>query len=322
MSKKIVVFLVSLSIIFSGIVIFSSCSKEIDPDTVIARMGNDDILWQDISDDVKFVIGIQDIDVSDKSVYTAVVLDVLNTYMIDLMCEKECDSLGIGYNKEYYSEALVSLFEAYGSEKALLDMLSDYDLDRSYVEKVCKRQARKATLYEHIIDEIVVEESEIMEYYFASIDDFHENDVRDIHTIYYAEREEAQEALEQISEIGFLKFYENVDVKEDGTVGVGETAIFKATFDKVTRSEFEASIAETIFTLPSDSFHAEPISCAIGYALIYVGSIYEDYTFTYDEMAPYIEEAIAEDKADEITEKFFEDLNKKYQVEVLYPEVD
>ena len=320
MIKRVGLSILALTTLLLGMVSMVSCSKTLSGDTVLATLDDEKILYRDIEDDINFVAGIKELDLSDEETYQELVLEVLNTYMIDLMCQKELESLGLDYNKKYYSDVLLSLFDTYGSEAALVNMLKQYGLDRTYAETVCKRQARQATLYEHVVSEITVEESQLMEYYFTHVDDFHEDEVRDLYTIYYSSKEDCQMAIKNIQASDYLSFYEKVDVDEQGNVGEGETSIYKIFFEKVTRSELDNDSAEDIFALENASYNTEPIKCSIGYCIVYVSGIHQDYTFTYDEMKPYIEEAIADDMAEEVVAKFFEELNNKYAVAILYPD--
>ena len=44
----------------------------------------------------------------------------------------------------------------------------------------------------------------------------------------------------------------------------------------------------------------------------------DNYKYSYDEMKEAIEEALIEDEENEVLNKFFEDINKDYNVEILY----
>lgn len=297
------------------ILALSSCGQKSD-DKIIARINGRDITWSDIKDDVAFVAGSAGVEKGDVE-YNSIVADVLNSFLIDTMCEMECEERGVQYDREYYGQCLLSLYGAHGSEEALVKKLKSFGLDHSYAESVCKRQAQKAALYADVISDIEISEQEIMGYYFANVDSFRYDEVRDIYTIYYGTKSDAAAAIEEIKEGDFISFYNNVDISEEGVIGPQEKAIYKTHFPKVTAGEFDEEIADIIFGLQDKTYYLEPILCNVGYFLVFVDGIYKDYTFSYDEMLPYIKEALIDERADDVAKQFFADLNERYNVQIL-----
>ena len=62
---------------------FSACGKN----EVLATIDGNKIYMSDIERDIKFITAIGEVDVNDQKAYDAMVLDILNTYMIDYMCK-------------------------------------------------------------------------------------------------------------------------------------------------------------------------------------------------------------------------------------------
>ena len=304
-----------LLLILCCTILLPACEQHRDSD-VLATINGREVTWGDIKDDVAFVAGTTGV-AEDDVEYESIVADVLNSFLIDIMCEMECETRGVQYDRAYYGQCLLSLYGAHGSEEALLKKLKSFGLDHSYAEKVCRKQALKAALYADVISKIEIEESELVEYYFTHMSEFRYEEVRDIYTVYYGNEADAKEALEIVSDSGFLAFYEQVDVSDEGVIGPNEKAIYKTRFPKVTKDEFDKSVADLIFGITDQSYYPEPIQCTVGYFLVFVDGVYTDYTFSYDEMAPYIEEALIEARADDVAKQFFADLNERYNVQIL-----
>jgi hypothetical protein len=187
-----------------------SCKK--DEDEVVARINGEEIRMSHIQDDVDFVIGIQNIDKSDQEAYRAIVLDVINAYLIDLMCQKEMDALGLRYNSDYYGASMESLIEAYGSYDALLRKISAYGLGEDYINKVCKNKANKATLSEHIASQVTVDEADILQFYIENVDDFTVDEARGMYVLFFETEDAAKAALLDIEASNFIEYYKQQDI--------------------------------------------------------------------------------------------------------------
>lgn len=299
---------ISFIIAFLMLTTLVSCKK--DEDEVVARINGEEIRMSHIQDDVDFVIGIQNIDKSDQEAYRAIVLDVINAYLIDLMCQKEMDALGLRYNSDYYGASMESLIEAYGSYDALLRKISAYGLGEDYINKVCKNKANKATLSEHIASQVTVDEADILQFYIENVDDFTVDEARGMYVLFFETEDAAKAALLDIEASNFIEYYKQQDILS--------TTVAHVHFDTVSKDEFPEEIGTPLFELDLNTYHSEPIACNLGFALIYVDQIKKNYTYTYEEMKESIEIVMLDELADKAMEDYFEDLNNKYVVELLY----
>lgn len=295
------------------IFVFTACSNNGKNDKeVIATVNGVEIYMSDIADDITFYTKLNDVDMSNPEVERAVVLEILNTYLIDYTCQAELDAMGMQYNSEYYGASYETLIEAYGSEANLVSFIKSLGLNKEYIETLCRKQARKSTLSEYIISKIEVPEKDVLQYYIENTDAFTAEEARTMYSIYYKTEEEAQTALNEINTQGFINFF-NAQSEETNS-------LYHIKFESVTADEFASSpkVAEILFALPEGTYHPLPIECNVGYVLIYVDAIKSDYTFSYDEMKEAIEEVLREEMGDEALQKFFEGLNEKYKIEIKY----
>ena len=279
---------------------------------VLATVNGNKIYMSEIEDDITFYSKINNLNLNDPETKKKVVLDVLNTYLIDYTCKAELDALGMQYKSEYYGASYETLVEAYGSESQLISFIRSLGLNKEYVEEICRKQARKATLSEYIISKITIPEEEVLQYYIENNSDFTTEEARTMYSIYYSTVEEATMALSIINDMGFKEFFKAQDTNPD--------SLYHILFESVTKEEFASSpnIQTILFGLEEGTYHSEPIACNVGYVLIYVDKIKTNYTFTYDEMKEAIEEVLIDELADQELQKFFEELNSKYKVEILY----
>ena len=307
MRKKSSFILIALTII---IALFSSSCKSKNESEIVATINGENIYMYQIQDDLDFVIGIKKIDESNEDQYKSIVVEVVNAYMIDLMCQRELDAWGMTYNPDYYGASKETLVEAYGSEQALLNKLASFGLDENYLDKVCKNQANKATLNEYIASQVIVKEEDILQYYIENSGSFKADEVRGMWALFFQTEEEAKTALLDIENVGFVEYFNQQDVLS--------TTLAHVKFDTVTQDEFPDDLGEALFSLEINTYHKSPIKCNLGYALIYVDRIEKEYTFTYEEMKDSIETVLTDEAVDLALEEYFDNLNKKYDVKFIY----
>ena len=290
---------------------FTGCQSKGSKE-VVATVNGNNIYMSEIEDDILFYSKINNLDLNNPETKRTVVLDVLNTYLIDYTCKAELDALGMQYKSEYYGASYETLIEAYGSEANLISFIRSLGLNKEYVEEICRKQARKATLSEYIISKITIPEEEVLQYYIENSADFTTEEARTMYSIYYKTIEEATMALSIINDMGFKEFFKEQDSNPD--------SLYHILFESVTKEEFASSpnVQTILFGLEEGTYHNEPIPCNVGYVLIYVDDIKTNYTFTYDEMKDAIEEVLIDELADQELQKFFEELNTKYKVNILY----
>ena len=281
-------------------------------DNVIAKIDDVEIKMSDIEKDIKFISQMDQYNLDEEGQYDQMVMDVLNTYMIDYMCKEELERLGMKYSDEYYGAAYETLIEAYGSEKKLVDFIKTLGLDREYLEELCRKEARKATLCEYLIKNVEIPESEILAYYIENSETFTVDLVRSFYFLTFKNKADADAALEDIRTNGFLPYFE-----AQSTLATADY------FDKLEHFEkdaFPTSAANILFGMSVGTFYDEAISTFAnsGYSIFYCYEEIADYKFSYDEMKVAIEEALREDEEDAILENFFDEINKDYTVEIYY----
>ena len=118
--------------------------------------------------------------------------------------------------------------------------------------------------------------------------------------------------MEEIKTIGFMEYYNKQETEK--------TADY---FDKLEHFEsdyFPQSASAILFNIKVGSYHSEALSTFSnsGYSIFYCYEEIEDYKYTYDEMKAAIKEALIEDEESKVLEQFFENINKDYEVEILY----
>lgn len=287
---------------------FSACGKN----EVLATIDGNKIYMSDIERDIKFITAIGEVDVNDQKAYDAMVLDILNTYMIDYMCKEELESRGLKYSSEAYGSAYASLIDVYGSEKKLISVIESFGLDRSYIEELCRKQARKSTLCEELVKDVTIPEEDVLQYYIENSEKFKADYVRSFYFLTFKDKSVAEAALKEIEIIGFMDYYNKQTTEK--------TADY---FDKLEHFEsdyFPQSAAAILFNIKVGSYHPEALSTFAnsGYSIFYCYEEIDNYKYTYDEMKEAIEEALREDSESEILEEFFEKINETYKVEILY----
>jgi hypothetical protein len=302
--KKILILCLTVILVAS----FTACGKN----EVLATIDGNKIYMSDIERDIKFITAIGEVDVNDQKAYDAMVLDVLNTYMIDYMCKEELERRGLKYSTEAYGSAYASLIDVYGSEKKLISVIESFGLDRSYVEELCRKQARKSTLCEELVKDIDIPDEDVLQYYIENSEEFVVDYVRSFYFLTFKDKSAAEAALEEIKTIGFMEYYNKQETEK--------TADY---FDKLEHFEsdyFPQSASAILFNIKVGSYHSEALSTFSnsGYSIFYCYEEIDDYKYTYDEMKVAIKEALIEDEESKVLEQFFEDINKDYEVEILY----
>lgn len=301
--------ILSIVLLVCTVCLLPSCKNQED-NIVVAKINGEEIRMDQIRDDIDFVIGIKKIDKSNIESYNAAVIEVINAYMIDLMCQKEMDALGLKYKDEYYGASKEALIEAYGTEQDLLNKLASFGLGEEYLDKICRNQANKATLSEYIASKVTVDESKVLQYYIENTESFSTDEIRGMYTLFFATEEEAETALLDIETHGFLAYYNLQDT--------APTTVAHVRFDTVTKDEFPDALGEALFSLNLNTYHPDPIKCNLGHALIYVDRIEKNYTFSYEEMRESIETVLLDEATDAALEAYFDNLNQKYVIELLY----
>ena len=286
----------------------TACGKN----EVLATIDGNKIYMSDIEKDITFITAIGEVDVNDQKAYDAMVLDILNTYMIDYMCKEELERRGLKYNTDYYGAAYETLIDAYGSEKKLLSVIEGFGLDRSYIEELCRKQARKATLCEELVKDVEIPEEDVLQYYIENSEEFVVDYVRSFYFVTFKDKTVAEAALKEMESIGFMEYYNKQETEK--------TADY---FDKLEHFEsdyFPKSASAILFNMKIGSHYPEALSTFAnsGYSIFYCYEEIDNYKYTYDEMKAAIEEALKEDEENAILEKFFNDINEDYEVEILY----
>lgn len=309
--KKIIALIIMIATLT---VCFAGCGNK-NSDQVIANVNGVEIKMSEIEDDIKFVSKYGKVNMDDPKAVDAMILDILNTYLIDYMCNEELKALGMTYNRDYYKASYSSLVDAYGSEDELIKHLKTFGLSREYAEELCVKQARKATLSEYLSEKykqsINIEESEVLQYYIENSSEFKADEVRTFYFVTFKEKSIAEAALKDIETNGFMKYYDGQsELKVCDYFGV---------LSHYEKESFPSSVSDELFSMSVNTY-TEPLSTFqnSGYTIMYLSEVITDYTFSYDEMKEAIEEVLLETEIDENMQKFFEELNKKYEVEILY----
>ena len=297
-----------LVIIMASMMLFSmaSCAKQ----EAIAIVNGDVVYMSDIQDDITLMMEMEGIDKNDTDKYNALVYDVLNSYVMDYICAKEMEELGLKYKSSYYGASYESLVEAYGSESKLIKFMKSIGLDREYIEDLCRKQARKATLVEYFASTIELTDEELLAYYIENTKDFTFQNVRDMSSLYFSTKEEAITAIEKIKEIGFDEYYNLQETSE-------KTTLYHIKFEHVAKEDFPENMSKILWDLEIGSY-SEPLPCSVGYTIIRIDGQTDEYTYPFEAMKESIEEVLIDEKTDEYLAEYFEELKKKYKVEVLW----
>lgn len=305
-----------LLVVCCVLVTFTGCKDNQSEGEVVAIINDHKVYMSDIEQDILFVSRYGNIDMNNEANVKAMVYDIINTYLIDYMCEKELESLGMSYNKEYYGASYESLVEAYGSESNLEKYIKSFGLTKEYVQELCIKQARKSTLSEYLINEFLktysVSEAEIMDYYLENEKDWQTEYVRSFYFLTFGSEEAAKGALEDIALNDFMTYY---NAQKDI-----QTCDFYGYLEHYEKEDFPEAVRELLFTIEVGNYYPEPMNtfANTGYTLIYVAEHIDGYKYTYAEMRDAIESGLEEYAIDEHLKTFFEELNKKYKVEILY----
>ena len=308
-------FLLLLLVVVMTMMSLVGCGNK-ETDQVIATVNGNEIKMSEIQEDIKFVSAIGGFDVNNPEEYDAMIYEIINTYLIDYMCKEELTSRGQTYNKDYFSAAYSDLVDAYGSETALINYVKSFGLDKSYIEELCVKQARKATLSEILVEEykknISFEEAEILQYYIENTSAFKADEVRTFYFLTYEKKDDAEAALADVMANGFMAYYEAQKELQ--------TCDFYGVLSHYEKSYFPDSAANILFAMEAGTVYEKPISTfqGSGYTIMYLSEVIENYTFTYDEMKEAIEEGLIETEVDEYMKDFFEKLSEKYVVEIKY----
>ena len=304
--KRVLSLLLTIVIVSMMLFTMSSCAKQ----EAIAIVNGDVVYMSDIEDDITLMMEMEGVDKNDTEKYNALVYEVLNSYVMDYICAKEMEALGLKYKSEYYGASYESLVEAYGSESKLIKFMKSIGLDREYIEDLCRKQARKATLVEYFASTFKLTEEELLAYYIENTKDFTFKDVRDMSSLYFAKQEEALAAIEKIKEIGFDEYYNLQETDE-------KTTLYHIKFEHVAKDDFPENMATILWALEIGAY-SEPLPCSVGYTIIRIDGETAEYTYPFEAMKDSIEEVLIDDKTDEYLEKYFEELQEKYKVEVLW----
>ena len=295
-------------------VCFTGCGNK-NSDQVIATVNGVEIKMSEIEDDIKFVSKYGEVNMDDQKAVDAMILDILNTYLIDYMCNEELKALGMTYNRDYYKASYASLVDAYGNEETLISHVKSFGLDREYIENLCIKQARKATLSEYLTEEykknLKIEEADILQYYIENTNAFKVDEVRTFYFLTFKTKDMANDAIEDIKINGFMSYYES-----QSTLQVCD---YFGVLNHYEKSYFPSSVATKLFSMDVGTY-TEPLSTFqdSGYTILYLSEAIEDYTFSYDEMKEYIQEGLIEVEVDEYISDFFKKLNEKYEVDIIY----
>ena len=307
-------FIALIIVIATLTVCFTGCGNK-NSDQVIATVNGVEIKMSEIEDDIKFVSKYGEVNMDDQKAVDAMILDILNTYLIDYMCNEELKALGMTYNRDYYKASYASLVDAYGNEETLISHVKSFGLDREYIENLCIKQARKATLSEYLTEEytknLKIEEADILQYYIENTNAFKVDEVRTFYFLTFKTKDMANDAIEDINTNGFMSYYES-----QSTLQICD---YFGILNHYEKSYFPSSVATKLFSMEVGTY-TEPLSTFqdSGYTILYLSEAIEDYTFSYDEMKESIQEGLIEVEVDEYISDFFKKLNEKYEVNIIY----
>ena len=293
--------------------------KDKDED-VIAMIDDHEIYMSDIEDDITFLSQMLNIDTSDQTAVDNLVMDVIETYFLDYVCKTTLEELGLTYNKDYYGASYEMLIEAYGSEATLIKTVQSFGLEKTYLEELCKKQARRATLTEYLTETykktLNITDEDVLTYYIQNSESFTVDEVRTFYYLAFASKDEATAALAEISQNGFMAYYEAEDKSEQGE---GRTA-FYGVLEHCEKNWFPTTIGTVLFNLPVGTHYPEPLGIFsdAGYAILYAYESLNNYKFTYDEMKDSLKEALIEDAVDKYLEDFFTNINERHEVAIYY----
>jgi hypothetical protein len=309
--KKILALII---VITTLTVCFTGCGNK-NSDQVIATVNGVEIKMSEIEDDIKFVSKYGEVDMNDPKAVDAMILDILNTYLIDYMCNEELKSLGMTYNRDYYKASYASLVDAYGNEETLIAHVKSFGLNREYIENLCIKQARKATLSEYLTEEykknLKIEEADILQYYIENTQAFKTDEVRTFYFLTFKTNDMANDAIEDIKENGFMSYYD-----AQSTLQVCD---YFGILEHYEKSYFPSSVSSKLFSMEVGTY-TEPMTTFqdSGYTILYLSEAIKDYTFSYDEMKESIQEGLIEVEVDDYLNNFFKELNDKYEVNIVY----
>ncbi len=310
MKKILCIFLVCITI-FSLV----ACDEHKN-DEVVATVDGVNIYMSDIEQDIAFVSKMANVDMSNQSSVDKMMLDIIETYLLDYLCKMEMEELGITYNKDYYAASYEILIETYGNEERLLNAMAEFGIDKAYLEEQCKKQARRATLSEYVIEEykknLDITEEMVLTYYIENSSEFVAEEVRTIYYLSFSDKADATKALEEINSTGFMTYFEAEEEKE--------STDFYGIMEHCEKGWFPTSIGNILFNLPVGTHYPDLLATFQNahYTIMYVHESISDYKFTYDEMKESIKEALTENAVDQYMLTFFDNLNKKHAIEVLY----
>jgi hypothetical protein len=171
-------------------------------------------------------------------------------------------------------------------------------------------------LSEYIIEKyketLKIEESEVLQYYIENTEAFKTEEVRTFYFLTFKEKSSADAAMQDIQSGGFMTYYEAQSSLQ--------TCDYFGILSHYEKSYFPTSIATQLFAMEVETVYPEPLSTFqnSGYTILYLSESIKNYTFTYDEMKESIEEVIIELEVDEYLKTFFEELNNKYKVQIIY----
>lgn len=303
---------ICLLLIISAILPVCACKQKTNENIVVAMLDGEEILISDLQDDITFVLGVQNISEKETEKYQAAIYSAIEAYILDRMCQKEMESIGLTYKSEYYDSSMETLINSYGGYDKLLAKIRSLGLTEEYLNKVCQSYARQATLTEYVASQTTVNEADVLQYYIENTDSFKADEVRGMYAIFFKTEQDAEAALAEMESIGFVEYYNKP--KEE------KTTLDQVYFKNITKDEFPDELGEAIFSLDLNTYYKEPIKCNLGYTLIFVDHIERNYVFTYDEMKEYIKEVMQDELEDQLITEFFEELNEKHHVEIFYPD--
>lgn len=305
-------------LLISILVTLVGCNKK--NEDVVAKIDGHDIYMSDIEDDITFLSQALNIDTNDEQAMNALVMDVIETYFLDYVCKTTLDNLGLTYNKDYYGASYEVLVEAYDGEANLINTVKSFGLDKAYLEELCKKQARRATLTEYLSVEyektLNITDEDVLAYYIENSEAFTAAEVRTFYYVAFETKEEADAALAEMSTNGFMAYYTREQQAGEG----GGNCVFYGELEHCEKNWFPTTVAAKLFGLPVGQYYPEPLGIFsdAGYAILYAHESIENYKFTYDEMKDSIKQAIIETAVDDYLEDFFTNINKRYEVAIYY----
>ena len=287
-----------------------------DESVIVARVNGENIYMSEIEDDIAFVTQVQNIDTSNETAMRNVTLSVLQAHLVDYMCIKELERLGLTYNRDYYGASYELLVETFGGESNLLAYIRQVGLNHAYIEEVCKEQARKATLSEYLVETykkgLSFSDEDLMTYYIVNNEEFSAEEVRNIYHLTFTDKTAALEALTTINQGSFMEYYKAQETNQ--------TCDFYGGINNCEKAMFDDSVGNIIFSLNEGTHHDGLLQTFQGtcYSIIYVDKITKNYKFTFEEMKEAIKEFLIEEAVDKYLEDYFTQLNEVYKVEILY----